>query len=69
MPIRAMTPTLDAGRLAALFVGVLLAAVVSALDTEDVVVVIETAGELVGAAVIKLPLDWVPEDSEVEDSV
>jgi hypothetical protein len=54
----ATMPTLEAGVLAALPVGVELAAEVelAALDMADVEVVIETTGEEVGAAVIKLPL-------------
>lgn len=55
----AITPTLVAWVLAALPVDVGLAAEVeaelAALEAEEVVVVIETAGELVGAAVIKVP--------------
>lgn len=50
----------DPAVLAALPVGVLLAAAES-LETGEVVVVMETAGELVGAAVIILPSDSVTE--------
>lgn len=49
----ATTPTLEAAILAALSVGVLL--VVDSTLEGDIVVVIETAGELIGAAVIMLP--------------